>query len=73
MQSCPRVRLQSIEDYAEPPDGDSARPVCGWEWTTLHYIGHPYYVSENPILHALGQHLDSETASASALASVNCG
>ena len=27
----------------------------------MDYIGHPYYVSGNAILHALGQHLDPET------------
>ncbi|WP_192928044.1 hypothetical protein [Halococcus salsus] len=31
-----------------------------WE-LQMDYIGHPYYVSGNAILHALGQHLDSET------------
>lgn len=31
-----------------------------WE-LRMDYIGHPYYVSGNAILHALGQHLDSET------------
>lgn len=34
-----------------------------WE-LQMDYIGHPYYVSGNAILHALGQHLDSETHSA---------
>ena len=34
-----------------------------WE-LQIDYIGHPYYVSGNAILHALGQHLDSETHSA---------
>jgi hypothetical protein len=38
--------------------------VCGWGWTTLRYIGHPYYVSENAILQALGEHLDPETHTA---------
>ena len=31
-----------------------------WE-LRMDYIGHPYYVSGNAILHALGQHLDPET------------
>ncbi len=31
-----------------------------WE-LQMDYIGHPYYVSGNAILHALGQHLDPET------------
>ena len=31
-----------------------------WE-LRIDYIGHPYYVSGNAILHALGQHLDPET------------
>ncbi|SDD51189.1 hypothetical protein [Natrinema hispanicum] len=31
-----------------------------WE-LRMDYIGHPYYVSGNAILHALGQHLDVET------------
>jgi len=31
-----------------------------WEMR-MDYIGHPYYVSGNAILHALGQHLDPET------------
>ena len=31
-----------------------------WE-LEMDYIGHPYYVSGNAILHALGQHLDPET------------
>lgn len=31
-----------------------------WE-LRVDYIGHPYYVSGNAILHALGQHLDPET------------
>jgi len=30
----------------------------------MDYIGHPYYVSGNAILHALGQHLDHETHAA---------
>ena len=34
-----------------------------WE-LRMDYIGHPYYVSGNAILHALGQHLDHETHSA---------
>lgn len=34
-----------------------------WE-LRMDYIGHPYYVSGNAILHALGQHLDPETHSA---------
>jgi hypothetical protein len=31
-----------------------------WE-LEMDYIGHPYYVSGNAILHALGQHLDADT------------
>ena len=31
-----------------------------WE-LRMDYIGHPYYVSGNAILHALGQHLDPDT------------
>ncbi|MFB6297212.1 MAG: hypothetical protein ABEH56_01695, partial [Salinirussus sp.] len=34
-----------------------------WE-LRMDYIGHPYYVSGNAILHALGQHLDPETHAA---------
>jgi hypothetical protein len=34
-----------------------------WE-LRMDYIGHPYYVSGNAILHALGQHLESETHAA---------
>jgi hypothetical protein len=34
-----------------------------WEFR-MDYIGHPYYVSGNAILHALGQHLDPETHTA---------
>ncbi len=34
-----------------------------WE-LRMDYIGHPYYVSGNAILHALGQHLDHETHAA---------
>ena len=34
-----------------------------WE-LRMDYIGHPYYVSGNAILHALGHHLDSETHAA---------
>jgi hypothetical protein len=34
-----------------------------WE-LQMDYIGHPYYVSGNAILHALGQHLDPETHAA---------
>jgi hypothetical protein len=34
-----------------------------WE-LRMDYIGHPYYVSGNAILHALGQHLDVETHAA---------
>jgi len=34
-----------------------------WE-LRMDYIGHPYYVSGNAILHALGQHLDPETHTA---------
>lgn len=34
-----------------------------WE-LRMDYIGHPYYVSGNAILHALGQHLDTETHAA---------
>jgi hypothetical protein len=34
-----------------------------WE-LRMDYIGHPYYVSGNAILHALGQHLDLETHAA---------
>ncbi|MDQ2050118.1 hypothetical protein RBH26_06430 [Natronolimnohabitans sp. A-GB9] len=42
-----------------------ARPMTAiqqvlWE-LRMDYIGHPYYVSGNAILHALGQHLDPET------------
>ena len=43
-------------------DGDSASAVGAADG--LHYIGHPYYVSGNAILHALGQHLDPETHAA---------
>jgi hypothetical protein len=31
-----------------------------WE-LTMDYIGHPYYVSGNTILHALGQHLPHDS------------
>ena len=31
-----------------------------WE-LRMDYVGHPYYVSGNAILHALGQHLNPET------------
>jgi len=34
-----------------------------WE-LRMDYIGHPYYVSGNAILHALGQRLDPETHAA---------
>ena len=34
-----------------------------WE-LRMDYIGHPYYVNGNAILHALGQHLDPETHAA---------
>ena len=34
-----------------------------WE-LRMDYIGHPYYVSGNAILHALGQHLDAKTHAA---------
>lgn len=34
-----------------------------WE-LRMDYLGHPYYVSGNAILHALGQHLDSDTHTA---------
>ena len=34
-----------------------------WE-LRMDYIGHPYYVSGNAILHALGQHLEPETHAA---------
>ena len=45
-----------------------ARPMTAiqqvlWE-LRMDYIGHPYYVSGNAILHALGQHLESETHAA---------
>jgi hypothetical protein len=30
----------------------------------MNYINHPYYVSENPILPALGQHLDHKAHAA---------
>ncbi|APW97814.1 hypothetical protein CHINAEXTREME_08490 [Halobiforma lacisalsi AJ5] len=45
-----------------------ARPMTAiqqvlWE-LRMDYIGHPYYVSGNAILHALGQHLDPETHAA---------